>query len=146
MHNCYMEKILADGKHEGMVELRKVFDKAMYHMKEVDKDEYEHLEMCLYKAAYGKVLTEEMAREIIMEMRPYGMHWTMEQTKAVQAQHGLSDIKPCDFWVVMNGAYNDYHDIFEEDLDMYVKYAKDFIKDEDAKEGKVFTYFTSIPK
>ena len=63
MHNCYMEKILADGKHEGMVELRKVFDKAMYHMKEVDKDEYEHLEMCLYKAAHGKILTEEMAKK-----------------------------------------------------------------------------------
>ena len=49
-----MEKIIADGKHEGMTELKKVFDKAMYHMKEIDKDEYEHLEMCLYKAAYGK--------------------------------------------------------------------------------------------
>ena len=36
MHNCLMEKILADGKHEGMVELRKVFDKAMYKLKEVD--------------------------------------------------------------------------------------------------------------
>ena len=63
------------------------------------------------------------------------MKWTLEQTKAVQTQHGLSEIKPCEFWVVMNGAYNDYHDIFEEDLEMYVKYAKDFIKDEDAKEG-----------
>lgn len=146
MHNCYIEKILADAKHEGMVELRKVLDKALQHLKESEHEEYEHLELCLYKAAYGKVLTEDMAKKIIIEMHPYGMKWTLEQTKAVQAQHGLSDIRPCEFWVVMNGAYNDYHDIFEEDLDMYVKYAKDFIKDEDAKEGKVFTYYTTIPK
>ena len=39
-----------------------------------------------------------------------------------------------------------YHELFDEDLGMYVKYTKDFIKDEDAKEGKVFTYFTVIPK
>ena len=66
-----MEKIISDGKHEGMTELKKVFDKAMYHMKEIDRDEYEHLEMCLYKAAYGKILTEEMARNIIMKMQQY---------------------------------------------------------------------------
>ena len=146
MHNCYIEKILTDGKHEGMVELRKVLDKALQHLKESEHEEYEHLELCLYKAAYGKVLTEDMAKHIIQKMQPYGMHWTLEQTKGVQTQHGLSDIRPCEFWVVMNGAYNDYHDIFEEDLEMYVKYAKDFIKDEDAKEGKVFTYYTTIPK
>ena len=146
MHNCYIEKILSDGKHEGMVELRKVLDKAMHYLKENDCEEYEHLELCLYKAAHGKVLTEDMAKHIIQKMQPYGMHWTLEQTKGVQTQHGLSDIRPCEFWVVMNGAYNDYHDIFEEDLDMYVKYAKDFIEDEDAKEGKVFTYYTTIPR
>ena len=91
MHNCYMEKILSNNNKEEMEELRKVFDKAMYKLKEVDEDEYEHLEMCLYKAAHGKVLTEEMAKKIIMEMHPYGMKWTLEQTKAVQAQHGLSE-------------------------------------------------------
>ena len=65
MHNCYIEKILADAKHEGMVELRKVLDKALQHLKESEHEEYEHLELCLYKAAYGKVLTEDMAKHII---------------------------------------------------------------------------------
>ena len=40
----------------------------------------------------------------------------------------------------------DYQDIFEENIDMYVKYAKNFIMDEDGKEDKVFLYFTTIPK
>ena len=46
----------------------------------------------------------------------------------------------------MNMAYNNYHDMFEEDLDKYVEYSKLFIHDEDAAEGKVYTYFMKIPK
>lgn len=146
MHNCLMEKIIKDGKQEGMEVLADVFDKAMRHIEEYDEEEYEDLEMCLYEAAYGKVLTEDKAREIIMNMRPYGMKWTLEQTKDVQKQHNLTEIREIDFWIVMNMAYNDYHELFDEDLEMYIKYAKQFIKDEDAREGKVFTYFTKIPK
>ena len=56
MHNCYMEKILSNNNKEEMEELRKVFDKAMHKVKELDKDEYDHLELWLYKIAYGKVL------------------------------------------------------------------------------------------
>ena len=146
MHNCLMEKIIKDGKQEGMDLLGYVFDKAMEHLEEHDEEKYEELEMCLYEGAYGKVLTEEKARDIIMDMRPNGMKWTLGQTKDVQKQFNLTEIRDIDFWIVMNGAYNDYHDIFEEDVEMYVRYAKDFIKDEDAKEGKVFTYYTTIPK
>ena len=146
MHNCLMEKIIKDGKQEGMEVLADVFDKAMRRIEEYDEEEYEDLEMCLYEAAYGKVLTEDKAREIIMNMRPYGMKWTLEQTKDVQKQHNLTEIREIDFWIVMNMAYNDYHELFDEDLEMYIKYAKQFIKDEDAKEGKVYTYFTRIPK
>ena len=54
----------------------------------------------------------------------------------------------------MNAKYNDNKDTVErfvpddneKQLEMYVSLAKDFIKDKDAKDGKVFTYFTSIPK
>ena len=113
---------------------------------EHDEEKYEDLEMCLYEGAYGKVLTEEKAREIIMDMHPYGMKWTIDQTKDVQKQFGMTDMRDVDFWIVMNMAYNDYHDLFDDDVEMYMKYAKNFIKDEDAKEGKVYTYFTRIPR
>lgn len=146
MHNCLMEKIIKDGKKEGMEILADVFDKAMRHLEEYDEEEYKELELCLHKGAYGKILSEDMAKDIIVEMKPYGMKWTLMQTKEVQKQYNLLDIRDVDFWIVMNMAYNDYHEIFEENLDMYVKYAKNFIKDEDAKEGKVFEYFTRIVK
>ena len=53
---------------------------------------------------------------------------------------------PNEFNVVMNMAYSDYSEVFGDNLDMYAKFSKAFIKDEDAKEGKVFTYFNEIPK
>lgn len=146
MHACLMEKIIKDGKKEGMDILGDVFNKAMDYVGEYSESKYEDLEMCLYEAAYGKVLTEDKARDIIMYMRPYGMKWTLEQTKEVQNQHNLTEIRDIDFWIVMNMAYNDYHELFDEDLEMYIRYSKQFIKDEDAKEGKVYTYFTRIPK
>jgi hypothetical protein len=46
----------------------------------------------------------------------------------------------------MNSAYNDYHDLFAENVDYYVKYTNNFIKDEDAVDDKVYYYFTMIPK
>lgn len=146
MHSCLMEKIIRDGKKEGMDLLGDVFNKAMEYLEEHDEEKYEDLEMCLYEGAYGKILTEEKAKEIITNMHPYGMNWTIEQTRDVQKQFSLTEIKDVDFWIVMNMAYNDYHDLFDEDVEMYAKYTKNFIKDDDAKDGKVYTYFTRIPR
>jgi hypothetical protein len=70
----------------------------------------------------------------------------MEDTTGVKNQYGLSNINEIDFYVVMNSAYNDYHEMFDEDLEQYVKYTKLFIEDKDAKKGKVFTYFMYIPE
>lgn len=46
----------------------------------------------------------------------------------------------------MNSAYNDYHELFDEDVDKYAMYSKLFIKDTDPKEGKVYIYFMNISK
>ena len=74
------------------------------------------------------------------------MRWNLEETENVQRQRGIEDIPKADFFVVINSAYNDYKDIFGEDLEGYIRFTIDFIKDEDAKEGKVFKYFTEIVK
>lgn len=142
----YLIKIIERGKKEDMEELSEIFDKAIYKVKDCDPEWYERKCMKLYTMAYGKELNEEMAKDIIVKMEPYHMHWTLEQTRQVQAQNGLNNIRDIDFWVVMNSAYNDFHDLFEDNTEMYVKYAKNFIMDEDGKEDKVFLYFTTIPK
>nr|DAG78631.1 MAG TPA: hypothetical protein [Caudoviricetes sp.] len=142
----YIEKIVEKGKPEDMKTLSYMLDDVICKLKEYDEECYEDYKMELYEMAYGKVLNEEMAEDIVMCMEPYHTHWTLEQTKKIQTEKGLSSIRDIDFFVVMNSAYNDYHDMFDEDIDAYVEYTKLFINDKDARDGKVFNYFMNIPK
>ena len=113
--------------------------------KEEHPEFYEHIESKLYEMLYGKNLTFEKAEKAIMKMKPYRMHWSKEEVENVLSDHNL-DLPVIDAWVVMNMAYNDFHEMFKEDLEMYLEYTKLFIKDEDAKPGKVYTYITEIPE
>ena len=140
----YIQKIVDGGDINEMKELSNMLMELMYEVKKTDEKLYHKYKMELYEMAYGKKLNEEMAEHIVESMKPYGMKWAMEQTTDVKNKYGLADIDSVDFYVVMNSAYNDYHDLFQENLDMYVKYATDFIKDEDAISDKVFVYFTTI--
>lgn len=150
----YIEKIVNEGKKEDMECLSDMLNESIYKIKECDYDWFYDKKMKLYIMAYGKKLTKEMAEEIVMNMQPYHMHWTLEETESVRKMYDLNDIRDIDFWVVMNAKYNDNRDTVEKfipddsekQLEMYVCLARDFIKDKDAKEGKVFTYFTKIPE
>lgn len=140
----YIEKIVDNGKIEDMQELSDMLEDTMEIIKDYDKQCYKDFEMKLYKMAYGNHLNKSMAQDIVNKMRPYGERFSFEETKNLQRQRGINDIDECEFYVVINSAYNDYKDLFNEDLESYVRFTIDFIKDEDAKEGKVFAYFTQI--
>lgn len=137
----YIERIVDNGKIEDMEELSDMLEDTMEIIKDYDEKCYKEFEMKLYKMAYGNHLNKSMAQDIVNKMRPYGMRWNMEETESLQRQRGIEDIPKADFFVVINSAYNDYKDIFGEDLEGYIRFTIDFIKDEDAKEGKVFKYF-----
>lgn len=141
-----IEKIVDDGSLNEMHELSNILQNIMEIIKEYDYDKYKELEMRLYKMAYGDNFTPEMAQEIVSNMQPYGEHWKMEQTKQIQNEYSMQDINPIDFYIVMNSAYNDYKELFRDNLEMYVVYSQLFIEDEDAKKDKVFLYFTKIPE
>ena len=141
----YVEKIVDNGNVEDMHELSEILNDLMRELCEYDEKLYDKYKMHLYKMAYGSVLSRDMAEEIVQKMRPYRMRWNFEETRQIQEQYGVNDIRPTDFFVVMNSAYNDYKDIFDENIEFYVRFTKDFINDEDAKDSKVFTYFTTIP-
>ena len=140
----YIEKIGENKKIEDMQKLGDMLADIIYSTKESHPEIYEKYKMELYVMAYGKVLTEEMAEDIVHKMKPAGEHWSMEETNSVKAQYGLNNISNVDFYTVMNMAWNDYKGVFGENLEMYVNYSKAFIEDEDAKKGKVFIYFTKI--
>ena len=147
-----IQKIAEDGDLSEMIKLSEILVDLMEIIKQYDEKAYKRYEMHIYKMAYGTVLSRQMAEEIVSKMKPYGKRWNIEETREVQERYGIDNIRPVDFFVVMNSKFNDSRDTVEkfaknkeEELDMYISLTRDFILDEDAKEGKVFYYFTQIP-
>ena len=141
-----IRKIVDEGSRDEMEELSDILEEVINLIKEYDESKYKEYEMCLYKMAYGEVLSEDMAEDIVFRMRPYAEKWTLNQAEQIQRDYGMENIRPTDFYVVLNSAYNDYRDVFGDSLDTYVRYTNAFINDEDARDGKVFKYFTQIAK
>lgn len=139
----YIDKIIASGDSK---KIDAMSDYIEYIIEMVGDRELEKVEEKLYEIAEGRVLTEDKAKEIIECMKPYGKKWELVDTESVRNSYGYSDIRSVDFWIVMNSAYNDYHDLFEENVEWYAKFSKDFIKDEDAIDEKVYCYFMKIPR
>jgi hypothetical protein len=142
----YIEKIVDNGKIEDMEELSDMLEDTMEIVKMYDDKCYKEMEMKLYKMAFGNVLNRQMAEEIVHKMKPSGLRWSLEETRNLQNQYGISNINDVDFFIVMNSAYNDYRDIFGDNIEQYLKFTIDFIEDEDAKDDKIFLYFTTIPR
>lgn len=141
-----IQKIANDGNINEMEELSDILDEVICVIKDYDEQLYEKYKMELYRMAYGDKLNEEMAEKIVSKMRPYKQRWSLEETRSMQEEYGIMDIDEYDFFVVINSAFNDFRNLFEDNIDMYIRYTEDFINDEDAKEGKVFRYFTTIPE
>ena len=138
-----IQVIVDNGRIEDMHELSDMLEDNIELLKDYYPDKYKEYEIKLYEMAYGCVLNEQMAHDIVSKMRPYGEKWTMEETSNMQRQYGLG-MRDIDFYVVINSAYNDYNDIFRDDTEQYIRFANDFINDEDAKQDKVYIYFTQI--
>lgn len=139
-----IQKIVDNGRVEDMETLSDILEDTMQEIEKYDKECYDKYVMELYKMAYGNTFNKQMAEEIVSKMRPYGKRWSMEETKQLQEQYGIDNVRNADFFVVMNSAYNDYRDLFAEDIESYIKFTMDFIEDEDAKPDKVFLYYTTI--
>lgn len=142
----YIRKIVDDGSIEEMHELSNILDEVVHTIKQYDENLYKKYKMELYAMAYGDVLTEKMAKEIVSNMRPYGEKFSVENAREIQDRYGMNNINLWDYYTVLNMAYNDYRDLFNDNVEMYAMFVRDFIEDEDAKEGKTFKYFMTIPK
>ena len=140
-----IEKIVDNGRIEDMNELSDMLEDTIEMLEEYYPDKYKEYQVKLYEMAYGCVLNEEKAKEIVSKMQPYGEKWNIEKTSEIQRQYGLNFRDP-DFYVVINSAYNDYNDLFGDDTEKYVRFTNDFINDQDAKQDKVYLYYTIIPR
>lgn len=96
---------------------------------------------------FTREIAEEWTSDMENEDGTRGPHWTMEQTKQVQAQRGI-ECDPLEFWTAMNMIYSDYCKAAKKananTIDFYADMAKAFLDDKDAPEDKLARYYYYI--
>lgn len=142
----YIRKIVDDGDRREMEELSDILVDVVDIIKKYDEDCYKEYKYKLRKMAYGDEITEEEAREIVRNMRPEGERWNIEQTSQMQRDYGYENIDSVKFYLVANQGFNDYREVFGDNLETYIRYTEAFINDPDAGPHKVEKYFLIIPK
>lgn len=137
--------IIEKNKSDDMYKLNDMLDELICDLKEQKPKLYKEYKMELYEIAYGNVILEDKAREIVEHMKPFAEHFSMENAKEIKEdysiKHSVSDI-----YLVVNSLYNDYHEILDENNDLYAKMTKLWLNDADSVDDKVFQYFCTIPK
>lgn len=141
----YIEKIGEKRNVEDMETLGDMLADLIEDMKEEHYDLYKDYKLDLYEMAYGKKISEDMADKWVKEMKPVGIHWTMEETTNAMNDLGYS-FNEIDFYVVANMMYNDYYNLVKEDETLALKLASDWLNDEDAKEDKLYCYWKHVIK
>lgn len=135
----YIDKIIANGKKEDMECLKDIFTNAMSELKDINPSKYKEYKIKLKGMAYNYEIDEELAKEIVSNMKPLGEYWSIEEVSNANGEdnHRIEDV-----YVVMNSLANDYKDVISlDDTDTYVRLARAWLDDEDGKEHKVWKYF-----
>lgn len=135
----YIKMIVDNGKQEDMECLSDMLSELIYMLKDNHYEEYKKYKNKLKGMAYDYTIDDEMAIEIVEDMKPLGEYWDMETIKSVIGNdtHRLEDM-----YVVMNSLANDYQEVVDLDnAETYVKMAHAWLDDEDAKEHKLWKYF-----
>ena len=138
-------KIIDRGDIQDMYKLNDMLDELICDLKEQKPKLYKEYKKELYELAYGNVILEDKAIEIVEHMKPYGEHYSMDEAKMLKEnysiRHNVSDI-----YLVANSLYNDYHEILDDNDEMYAKMTKLWLNDADSVEDKIYQYFCNIPK
>jgi hypothetical protein len=141
----YIEKIGEKKNVADMEELGDMLAEIIEKTKESHHQLYEKYKLKLYEMAFGKKISQDMAREWVKEMEPVGLHWDMDETTNAMYKLGYN-CEEIDFFVVANMIYNDYHDIVKNDDELALKMAYDWLADKDAKEDKLYNYWKYVVK
>lgn len=136
----YLDMIVENGKKEDMDCLGNILVELMYELKESNPKEYKDYKNKIIGMAYNYTINDELAHEIVEDMKPKGEYWTKDAIVSVVGN--ITDIN--EVYVVMNSLVNDYGDVIPpEDVDKYVKMTTAWINDIDAKPNKVWNYFVN---
>lgn len=155
-----------------MIELNKLIDSVVKDGKMTKEDAITHLVEALenrvnpedefheiYEAAYGKMITKELAEKWIRCMTPPstsnhkdGMRWEYDTAIELGNKVGVSwnDISKIDWWVVLNMMYSDHYESAASmsiaDPMFYGHMAKDWLMDDDVAENKLYNYYFYVVK
>lgn len=93
-------------------------------------------------------IAKEWANEMENEDGSQGPHWTLEDTKKIQAGRNI-EADPYAFWVALNATYSDLCMFFKRygisRVDAYVDYVKTFwLEDKDAVSDKLLEYYKHV--
>lgn len=135
----YIEKIVQIGKPEDMDCLSDILVDLLYEVKETNYDEFKKYKTKIKGMAYDYKIDEELAHEIVEDMKPLGEYWNKETVASVigNDNHRLEDM-----YVVMNSLVNDYQSVVNpEEVETYIKMAHAWLDDVDGKQNKVWWYF-----
>lgn len=134
----YLDMIIKNGKKEDMDCLGDMMIELMYELKESNYHEYEEYKRKIIGMAYDYKITDDLAHEIVEDMKPKGEYWDIDTIRSVVGN--LPNIN--DIYVVMNSLVNDYGDVISpDDVETYVKLTNAWITDADAHKNKVWWYF-----
>lgn len=141
MIKTYIDRIVQNGTNEDMECLKDILSDSLYELKEYDNETYKKYKNKIKGMAYNYEIDEELAKEIVDNMKPLGEYWSMDTVASVI---GNDNHKLTDMYVVMNSLINDYSNVISsDDTDTYVKMARAWLDDEDAKKHKLWKYFVS---
>lgn len=141
----YIEIIGENKNPKDMEKLGDMLAELIYMTKESHPDLYEKYKIELYEMAYGKQISEEMAHKWVESMQPLGKYWSIGDTTKVMNELGYNHDN-IDFYVVANMMKNDYNDLTEEDDNLALKMAHDWLNDDDAKDCKLYQYWKYVIK
>lgn len=140
-----LNTIIDKGKPEDMHKLNEMLNELICDLKEENPELYHEYKKELYELAFGKIIIEEKAKEIVHKMEPYGEHYSMENAEYIKDKYSIR-YSTSDVYLVLNSLYNDYHDLLDENDDTYAKMTKLWLNDADSVEYKTYAYFCHIPK
>lgn len=148
MHVKYIQDIINSQDDSKMKKLRDTLVETIDYLKDTDEDKYYEIEDELYEIVEGKRLNREKAEEWVSEMQPRA-EWTFDETEKVRQEYNL-DVPSIATFVLLNMGSSDFRESLgdpNENLDKYIKFAREWYYDEDAtksKDEKVYEYYKHI--
>lgn len=129
---------------ETMKGLVAILDDHFEDLEEENKEMYWEVMYEIYELINGAHFDEETAKYAVSCMQnedgTEGEHWSLDETTSVAKEEGLSG-NMYDWYYVLNMIYSDYFNVIGDDTSMYVAFAKAWILDKDAPDGKPYLYW-----